>query len=341
MSKAKVTIKDIAGRVGVSQSTVSRALAGHSAISEETRQRVVHAARQLEYPEKPVVSPRAPTRMIGVVVAALHNQFYVHLLDCLHNELRAFGYHMTLIIDSLSQTEDYSAFEPLMNQYLDGILFTTASVDSRLIETLKMTGLPVVLAVRAIDGMPFDTVEVDNRIAGREAVRHLWELGHRTIGFIMGPKDISTSRDRHRGAVEWLAQKGIDVPQNYTYWTAFTHESGYSSLLGLMNLAKPPTAVVCGNDTIAIGALEAAHRHHIDVPRKLSIIGFDDIAMAGWEMIQLTTIRQPIAEMAALAARRLIEQIRAGRPLPPRHDVLPVSLIRRGTTAPPHAPELG
>jgi LacI family transcriptional regulator len=332
--KRKVTLSAIAQSLGIAQSTVSRALGGHPAISEETRRRVVDEAQKLDYRNRANYSPVAPRKMVGVVVAALHNQFYVHLLDCLHDELRSFGYHMTLIIDSLSDKDDYSAFDPLFQQYLDGVIFTTASVDSRLVERLRDTGLPVVLAVRTIDGLPFDSVEVDNRVAGREAVNHLAELGHRRIGFIMGPRDTSTSRDRYAGALSAMADLGITPDPRHIMWGAFTHASGYSSLVSMINLPESPTAIVCGNDTVAIGSIEAAHKHGIAIPAQLSIIGFDDISMAAWEMVKLTTIRQPIREMASLAARRLVERMRGNTELAPRHDVLPVSLIKRGTTGP-------
>lgn len=328
-----MTIRDIADDLGVSQSTVSRALAGHPAISEETRARVAAAARRLDYRERRP-ERAGPRRLVGVVVAALHNQFYVHLLDHLHDELLAAGYRMTLIIDPLSERDEYSAFEPLFHDQLDGILFATAASDPRLAGALLETGLPVVLAVRAMDGLPFDTVEVDNRVAGREAVEHLLDLGHRRIGFVMGPLETSTSRDRYAGALGALADRGLPPPDALTSWGAYTHATGYSALVSLMSRPDPPTAVVCGNDTIAIGALEAARKRGIDVPGRLSVIGFDDIPMAGWEMIGLTTVRQPIAEMASLAARRLVERMRGARDLPPRHDVLPVSLVRRSTTGP-------
>jgi LacI family transcriptional regulator len=330
--KPKVTIRQIADLVGVSQSTVSRALAGHPAISEDTRLRIAEAARTLNYGEPKATSRQTATRMIGVVVAALHNQFYVHFLDYLHDELRAHGYHMTLIIDSLLDEEAYLAFEPLVHDFLDGIIITTASVSAPIVSSIKRLNIPTVLAVRSIDGLPFDTVEVDNEIAGQEAARHLFGLGHRRIGFILGPADTSTSRDRFNGAVNFLAERNAMPADDWIHWGAYTHASGYSSLLALITGERQPTAVICGNDTIAIGAMEAARRRGIDVPGQLSIIGFDDIPISGWEMVQLTTVRQPIAEMAALAARRLIEQIRADAPLAPRHDRLPVSLVRRNTT---------
>jgi LacI family transcriptional regulator len=329
----KVTIRDIALDVGVSQSTVSRALSGHPAISEDTRTRVRESARRLDYRDRTPPRPASGSRMIGVVVAALQNQFYMHLLDKLHAELRDYGYHMTLIVDSMAQKEDFSAFETLFSDYLDGIILTTASTDSRWVGALEALGIPIVLAVRAIDGLPFDTVEVDNYAAGREAARHLFSLGHRRIAFLMGPAETSTSRDRHRGGISWLMEHDVSTPDELVHWTQFNHESGYSGLLRLMNQPSPPTAVICGNDVIALGALEAARKYGIEVPGTLSIIGFDDMPIAGWEMVRLTTIRQPIDEMARLTAQRMVERLRDKSDNAPRHDVLPVSLVQRNTTA--------
>lgn len=333
-SRRAVTLGQIAKQLGLSQSTVSRALSGHPAINPETRARVAAAAQEAAYEGVRRSAKARPTKMIGVVVSALHNQFYVQLLDPLHDALRAYGYHMTLIVDSLANSDDISAFEPLLHQYLDGIVITTGSIDPRVAATLRDGAIPTVLAVRSIEGLPYDTVEVDNRTAGRQAVQHLFEIGHRRIGFLMGPQDTSTSRDRYTGAHDWLAGVGAPPADKLVRWGAYTHDAGYSALISVLATANPPTAVVCGNDTIAIGALEAAARRGIDVPGKLSVIGFDDIPMASWEMVQLTTVRQPITEMAQIAAQRLVERIRDKSIAAPRHDVLPVDLIRRRTTAP-------
>lgn len=334
-SRRAVTLSRIAGQLGLSQSTVSRALSGHPAIKADTRARVMAAAHASAYEGVRRSAKARPTKMIGVVVSALHNQFYVQLLDPLHEALRAYGFHMTLIVDSLANSDDISAFEPLLHQYLDGVVITTGSIDPRVAATLRDGAIPAVLAVRSIAGAPYDTVEVDNRTAGQQAAQHLHEIGHRHIGFLMGPRDTSTSRDRFAGAFDWLAAVGAPPSDMFVRWGAYTHDAGYSAMISVLAGGDPPTAVVCGNDTIAIGALEAAARRGIEVPRQLSVIGFDDIPMASWEMVQLTTVRQPITEMAHIAAQRLVERIRDKTISAPRHDVLPVDLIRRRTTAPP------
>lgn len=338
--RQRPTITDIAKELGLSASTVSRALAGHESISEQTRLRVEDAARDLNYRGTPTsratASRSAPSKMIGVVVAALHNSFHTHLLDRLHDEFAALGYHIMLMMDSLNEVDDIAAFEPLIEQHLDGILFTTATTNSQVVQELHRRGIPIGLAVRSVDGVHIDTVEVDNLRAGEDAARHLYDLGHRRIGFITGPRTTSTARDRYLGAVTFLEKMGVGRESVPIAWGTYTHESGYSGAIQMLGANKGLTAIVAGNDTVAVGVLEAARKLGLDVPRQLSLIGFDDIPMAGWSMISLTTLRQPTEEMARLAARRLIDRIRRKPDIAPAYrDVLPTNLVQRDTTAPP------
>lgn len=342
--KGRVTIRDVAEAVGVAESTVSRALAGHPAVNEATRAEVREAALRLGYrvrrgPALPTTDAVAtPPRTVGVVVASLQNQFFPFFVDHLHDALRGLGYHMTLIIDDFARAEASGAFEPLFLRYLSGVILATATTDSRIAARLRDAGVPLVLAVRSVDGLDVDCVQIDNEMAGEMAARHLVELSHRRIGFAMGPLNTSTTRERLAGARRALAAAGVSVDESMILAGAYAHASGYSSAAQLLALQEPPSAIICGNDTVAIGALEAAHRHGVAVPQRLSIIGFDDTPMAGWSMIGLTTVRQPMAEMAALAASRLVERIAAGNALPPRRDLLPVSLIQRSTTGPAGRP---
>ncbi len=165
-----------------------------------------------------------------------------------------------------------------------------------------------------------------------EAARHLHELGHRSIGMVMGPRDTSTSRDRSEGALQWLEKHDIprkDVP---IIFGEYTTESGYSSTVSLIAQPQPVSAIIAGNDTIAMGVLDAAKRRGIAVPRQLSVIGFDDIPLAGSPLLALTTIRQPVEAMARIAARRLVERIQGDRFSPATLDILPIQLIQRDTT---------
>jgi len=330
--KAKPTIRIIAEVVGVSQSTVSRALAGSEAISEETRLRVHEAARRLHYPK--IRQGKRPTRMIGVVVSALNNSFYVNFLDYLHDALRDLSFHMTLIIDSLLTVEDVAAFQPIIDNVLDGIIFTTATIDSEVVPTLSRRNFPIVLAVRSVDGLEIDKVVLDDFRVGEEAARHLYELGHRRIGFMMGPRNVSTSRDRFAGALRYLELAGAPPLEEFCVWGSYTHASGYSGALQMLERPEGrPTAIIAGNDTVALGVLEATHRLGLHVPRDISVVGCDDIPMAESAFIGLTTVRPPIEEMARIVARRVVDRV--SDPTGPVHtDILPISLVRRATTGP-------
>lgn len=328
-------LEDIASYLGLSVSTVSRALSGSSSISNETRASVQRAASELGYrlPAQGRKRRKSATRIIGVVIGALHNRFMTQLLEHLHNALRESGYQMTLIIDSMSEANALQTLRPLVDGYLDGLIIATATLDSPVVAELRKRGIPMVLVVRSIDQSGVDTVEIDNSYAGELCARHLTELGHRRIGLIMGPRNTSTSRDRVSGALKYLNQQGIQAYDVPLVWGEYTTETGYSSAMTMLAAHPDLTAIVAGNDTIAIGVLEAARRRELIVPERLSVIGFDDIPMAGSPLLSLTTVRQPVEAMARTAALRLIARMTSAMPLPRTHDLLPIHLIQRGTTA--------
>ena len=336
-NRGKATLRDVARVAGVAESTASRALTGFPAISSETREKVAGAAQQLGYsrPRRVFTNPVERRGLIGVVVAALHNSFYAHLVDNIHDELDVHGFDMILIIDELSNIRLGPKFEMLINNSLDGIIFATASVDSPTVDLLAGRHIPVVLAVRSNQRGNVSVVESDNATAGAEATRHLIELGHRKIGFLMGPRDTSTSVDRLHGCQRELDAAGLTSSSPDIIWGSYSHDSGYSGLMQLMSLPDTPTGIVCANDVIAIGALDACRKRQLRVPQDVSIVGVDDIPMASWSMIALTTVRQSIGEIGCLAARRVVESIQGRNNQTPTHDILPTSIVTRKTTAAP------
>ena len=335
-SAQAATLHDIAAELGVAVSTVSRALSGHSSISDKTRQSVQAAADRWGYrlPSQGRGSRKAATNLVGVVVGALHNRFMTLLLEHIHDALAEAGYQVVLLLDTMNATKDLLAFRPLIDGYLDGLIFATATLDSPIVAELQRRGIPCVLVVRSVDNANVDVVEVDNYHAGREAVRHLFELNHRRIGLVMGPSSTSTSRDRVAGALAWLNENGVPESEVCLEQTDYTHEAGYSAAMSMLGRKKRVSAIVAGNDTVALGVLEAAKRLGLSVPEELSVIGIDDIPLAGSPLLSLTTIRQPVEAMARTAARRLVERMRSRSPGAARRDVLPIYLIRRGTTGP-------
>ncbi|MGB3435579.1 LacI family DNA-binding transcriptional regulator [Achromobacter sp.] len=331
----KKKLKDVADRAGVAVSTVSRALSGHPAISAATRDAVQEAAAQLGYrmPMQGRKLRKAATKVIGVVVEALHNPFITSLIAHLHDAFDEAGYHMILIIDSMSESNGLQKLRPLVDGYLDGLVLATATLDSPIVAELKRRAIPLVLVIRSVDESNVDTVEIDNVHAGAEAARHLFELGHRRIGLVMGQRNTSTSRDRSEGALSWLENQGIHRQDIPLIFGMYSMESGYSSAMTLLSGPQPVSAIIAGNDTMALGVLEAARRKGIPVPQQLSVLGFDDMPLAGTHVMSLTTIRQPVETMARTAARRLLDRINGPVPATGSRDVLPIHLIQRETTA--------
>ncbi|WP_250478210.1 MULTISPECIES: substrate-binding domain-containing protein [unclassified Caballeronia] len=275
---------------------------------------------------------KAATRLIGVVVGALHNSFMTQLLACLQDELQSIGYHMTLLIDSMNDSRNLFAYRPLIEGYLEGLIFATATLDSAVVQEMHERGIPLVLVVRGVIDVKVDLVEIDNADAGAVAVEHLLSLGHRRIGLILGPENTSTSRDRLIGVQRQMIKAGVPITSLDVRWGDYTSAAGLAHALSMFDAASPVTAIIAGNDTIAFGVLDAAKRRDIAVPGKLSILGFDDMPIASSSLISLTSIRQPVELMARVAVRRLIQRIRYGGSVEPAREVMPITLIRRGST---------
>ena len=336
VAPSSTRLEDVAHRAGVSTSTVSRALSGNPSISSATRHAVQVAASALGYrlPSQGRKSRKSATRIVGLVIGALHNRFMTVLLEHLHDELYEAGYHVTLIIDSMLDASSLQVLRPLIDGFLDGLIIAVATLDSPVVAELKRRGIPLVLVVRSVDEPGVDTVEIDNFYAASESARHLYEFGHRNIGVVMGARDTSTSRDRCEGALRWLEQHGIARKNVPVIFGEYTTESGYSCAVSLLARQNPVSAIIAGNDTIAMGVLAAAKRRGVSVPGQLSVIGFDDIPLAGSPLLALTTIRQPVEAMARTAARRLVERMQGDLFSPANHDILPIQLIQRDTTGP-------
>jgi LacI family transcriptional regulator len=332
-----VTSHDVAREAGVSQPTVSRALRNDPRISEETKRRVMEAAQRLAYSPDEIARSliTGRTRTVGVVVADIRNPFYPELLDVVHSEFMLVGYRMVLL-EGRVQAHTRDQVVPLLTgNAFDGVIFTTATLDSSVVVDLVRRELPVVLMHRYVEGVNVDRVTADNVGGGRIAAQFLTGLGHQRIGMVAGPANTSTSRDRELGFRSGLKAFGLSLAKELHRAGPYSHQTGYQGCMELMKQRRPPTAIFCGNDVIALGALDAALRLRIKIPQQLSILGFDDIEMASWESFNLSTIRQPMSRMAEVAVRFLMERIGQAHEAPARNQLFPTNLIKRNTTAPP------
>ena len=329
-----VTSNDIARKLKISQSTVSRALRGDPRVAADTTARVLEAARQMNY--TPNLAARSlstrKTGTVGVVVSDITNPFYPELLEILHNELALAGYRTILFNERTDAIVEEHVGDLVKGAAVDGLVYVSAILGTPL-PGGGARDIPAVLVNRYLDAAHVDCVVSDNARGGRLVAEAMLELGHRRIAIITGPENTTTSRDRERGFREQLEASGAPLDETLRRVGQFSHRSGYQWCLDLLAADPRPTAVFAANDVIAFGALDAARRVGIEVPAELSIVGFDDIDMAGWEGFNLTTVRQPLAEMGRAAAKLLIDRITSDAETPPRTRVFPVGLVRRDTLA--------
>jgi LacI family transcriptional regulator len=337
VNEGRVTSRDVAAASGVSQSTVSRVLRNDPRVSPAARDRVLAAVDQLGYrlnaAARSLITSR--TQTMGVIVADIANPFYPYLIGALHQEFHELGYSTLLFADAAGD-DAADPLRALSTQAVDGLVFASANLGSRLGAAAKRQQLPVVFLVRHDGDDRFDRVIADNVGGGRDVARLLTDLGHRRIAMISGPADTSTAVDRDEGFLEALGQAGVPASEVRCRRGPYTHATGYDELLALLAEPDPPTAVFCGNDVIAFGALDAAEKLGISIPEQLSIVGFNDIPIAGWRRVNLTTVRQPLKEMAHIAASMLVARVDDPQ-REPRTRILPVELVYRGTAgqAPP------
>ncbi|MBB4683456.1 LacI family DNA-binding transcriptional regulator [Amycolatopsis jiangsuensis] len=326
------TSRDIARELDVSQSTVSRALNGGS-VAEATRARVIEAAARRGY----VVNAAArelvtkKSGLVGVVVADITNPFYPELVEAIGARLAEAG--KTMLLATIGVTDDEVARVRLLLEHrVDGIIFTSTQVDSTAIPRLASDDFPLVLVNREVDGVEADAIVGDNVAGATAAAEYLLGLGHRRIALITGDARTSTSRDREAAFVRSLEGAGVRLAHRVE--AGFDQRAAFSAALELLGGTRPPTAVMCVNDLIAFGVLNAARRLGIDVPGGLSVVGFDDIPMASWDAIGLTTVRQPISRMAEEAVAVLERRVADDGSEFERH-LLPCELVVRSTTGVP------
>jgi LacI family transcriptional regulator len=214
---------------------------------------------------------------------------------------------------------------------VDGVIFTTATADSEPLQEALSRASPVVLVNRTLRGASCDQIESDSVEGARRIVRYFVSGGHRAIAMIGGIAGTSTADKRFAGFVKGLKDAGIDWDDSLHVRGDFTHDSAQRIMIEFMQRKRRPTAVFCANDVTAFGALDGARKLRLKVPDDVWVAGYDDIGMSSWAAFDLTTIRQPIPEMASLAIQCLLARVE-GRAKAPRIRRLDAQLVVRGST---------
>jgi DNA-binding LacI/PurR family transcriptional regulator len=309
-----VTMHDIARAAGVSQSTVSRVLNDSPTsvpIAAETRERVREVAERLGYRPNPLARGLrgARTMLLGVIVREIMDPFFSMAIEAISGEALARGYNVVLGIAHSKADEAIALRAVLETRHCDAILLLGDMRDEpKFLEDLRASQTPVIALWHGteLEGVP--TVNIDNRAGIVAALDHLIDLGHSRIGFI-GGRPLGDIRERRTAYLEHLPARGLETPDEYVVQNVTNDPGGGAGALRLlMSLPTPPTAVVCSTDHLATGVLYAAAGLGLNVPADLSVIGFDDIPMASYTIPPLTTVRMPIAEMSAAAARLAMDE---------------------------------
>lgn len=331
---ARVTSAEVARRAGVSQSAVSRVFTPGASASPKTAAKVRAAAAELGY--RPNALARAvvsgKSRIIGLVVAYLENQFYPVVLEKLSNALQERGYHI-LIFTAPNSTDGIDAvIQDLMDYQVDGIVAASVSLSSDLAERAAQAGIPVVLFNRGQDNSPFFEVTSDNIAGGRQVAEFLLDAGHERIAHISGWQGSSTGRERQHGFNTALARAGTSPIA--TLDGMYRRDTAIACTDTLLR-DHQPDAIFVGNDHMAFAVIDALRARGITVGEDISVIGYDDVPMAAWGAYDLTTIRQPVNRMVEATVSALMRHFENLDNAVPRREAIEGPLIVRGSARKP------
>ena len=330
-----ITIKDIAKAVGVSASTVSRALTGSPLVSDETRSRILDVARSLGYERNELARAlvKGASGAIGLVVPDITNPFFSDVARGVSDIAERAGYGVILCNTDGRVDRELSYVRLMRRKRVDGLLVCSATLDAPFVQDLTAAGTPFVLVSRMSADPDVPYVITDDRAGARLAVEHLVDLGHRRIGFIGGPENVQASRDRMRAYRDVLSEQAISARSEWSHHADFTQAAGRQVGQQILAQADRPTAIFAANDVTALGVLEVAEGLGLRVPEDLSLVGYDDISYASLPRIQLTTVAQPAVEMGQIASDWLFSRIESDD-VPPLQRVLSPRLVVRSTTGP-------
>ena len=332
MSVKRVTSQDVAEHAGVSQSAVSRVFTPGASVSKKMAARVRASAEALGY--RPNVLARSlitgQSRIIGLVVSYLSNQFYPEALERFSRGLQERGYHVLVFMSHEGEEID-EVIQEILDYQVDGIVAASVSMSDELARRCEAAGKPVVLFNRGQEDARLSQVTAANRAGGRKVAHHLVACGHRRIAHISGWMGSMTGRDRATGFCDGLAEHGRSVSAQID--GGYSRERASAAARELM-ASDRPDAIFVGNDVMAFAVMDTLRSElGLSVPGDVAIVGFDDVAMAAWPAYDLTTVRQPADRMVKATIDMLLERIEHPG-APPQKIEIDGPLILRGSTLP-------
>lgn len=332
----KISIKDVANEVGVSITTVSRALNGYSDVSEKTREKIQEAVERLNY--APDINARSLGGKADTTIALLtselrekdENGFVYGLIKGLFEQCSEQGCEFMLLATDKAKQEKLSFLQLCKKKNLSGVVVTGLRKDDLYYMEILKSEIPCALIDMKVSGKKKCNITIDNVSAAKEAVKYLIQLGHREIGMINGQKLADVSGERYSGYVSALLEEKIPLKLDYTIYCDFIEDTAYEKTKELLNRYPQITALFCASDMMAIGAIRAAEDMGMQVPEDLSVLGFDDIPIAQYVYKGVSTVRQCPSMMGREGGRVVWRMIQGERV--EEEVVLPHELLIRSTT---------
>ena len=334
-----MTLRDVARAARVHPGTVSRALNAQTRglVNQETAERVIRAAEELGYRPNPIARGLKTNRSytVGVVIPDLTNPLFPPIVRGIEERLGDEGYTSLIANTDNDPDRERQDFEAMRARQVDGFITATARLDREFVAETAELSEPVVLVNRRLEDESLPAVTVDDQEGSRLAVEHVVGLGHRRIAHLGGPQALSTGHQRYLGFLAAISAAGLEADERATrFGNAFTEAEGARVCRELLDAAPDVTAIVAGNDLLALGCYDVLAERGLRCPQDVSVVGFNDMPFAARFDPPLTTVRIPHREIGISAADLLLESLGDGE-TKARQVRLQPTFVARGSTAPP------
>ncbi len=325
------TIHDVARRAGVASITVSRVINNSGYASEDIRQRVLAAVKEMGYvPNRLAGSLRSKrSKVLALVMTDITNPFFTVAARGVEDVASRAGYTVIFCNTDEDKQKEQNYIQVLMQNQVDGVVLVPSGSDSESVETLQQNGVQVVVVDRHVSSQKVDQVRCDSLNGAYELTKLLISLGHTHIALLNGPQNVSTAADRFTGFNRALADAGLDTASQSVIFGAFTRASGAEMARQVLEMTPRPSALFAGNNFIALGVLRALEDARLRVPEDMAVVTFDDLPESLVISPFLTVAAQPVYEMAARATELLIERLAATQVYDFQDIVFPTTLIVR------------
>lgn len=328
----KYTITDVAADLGVSCSTVSRALSDSPGVSEKVRKRIIEYAREIGYePNSKAHDKEAENPMVALIIGDIRNPFYADLAFYIQKSLNENGYLVVVFNTEYSVDKEIEFLQMLRKFRFAGIIMMTTQVE-RVNQELEQTEIPVVLVNRNLNSFKGNLVLLDNFKAGYVATMHLIELGHERIGFVKGHTSSSASRQRYEGYCQAMRNYGFSIKEEDIYYSEMKIDSGEKIAEEFIRRKERPSGIIIVNDATALGFVSQCMANHLLIPEELSVVSFDNTKFAKWGKVPLTSVDQNVTMMGEKAVEVLLRRIE-NPGMDSERVILNPQLIERESTA--------